>query len=231
MIRYLTYLYYLFYRPKIFFPRKSYSLFGEDIFLSKYFKKKKKGFYVDVGCYHPLSGNNTYLLYKKGWNGMNFDISQLSIELFNFYRKKDNNIWCGISNKKGSKKIFYRKKINMLNTLNKDIAKKHFRNGFNTGIVKVNTLNYFLRKFYKSNKKIDLLKIDVEGEELNVLKSIDFKHYKPSLISIEIHNQDSMYLDNSYYFKKNKIYKFLTLKNYKLIWKKKYSFIFKGKIN
>ena len=119
----------------------------------------------------------------------------------------------------------------MLNTLNKDIAKKHFRNGFNTGIVKVNTLNYFLRKFYKSNKKIDLLKIDVEGEELNVLKSIDFKHYKPSLISIEIHNQDSMYLDNSYYFKKNKIYKFLILKNYKLIWKKKYSFIFKGKIN
>ena len=95
---------------------------------------------------------------------MNFDISQLSIELFNFYRKKDNNIWCGISNKKCSKKIFYRKKINMLNTLNKDIAKKHFRNGFNTGIVKVNTLNYFLRKFYKSNKKIDLLKIDVEGE-------------------------------------------------------------------
>ena len=157
---------------------------------------------------------------------MNFDISELSIELFNFYRKKDNNIWCGISNKKGSKKIFYRKKINMLNTLNKDIAKKHFRNGFNTGIVKVNTLNYFLRKFYKSNKKIDLLKIDVEGEELNVLKSIDFKHYKPSLISIEIHNQNSMYLDNSYYFKKNKIYKFLTLKNYKLIWKKKIFFYF-----
>tara|TARA_B100000029_G_scaffold40876_1_gene38075 strand:+ start:1507 stop:2202 length:696 start_codon:yes stop_codon:yes gene_type:complete len=231
MIRYLTYLYYLFYRPKIFFPKRSYSLFGEDIFLNKYFKKKKKGFYIDVGCYHPLSGNNTYLLYKKGWKGMNFDISKLSIDLFNFYRKKDINIWCGISNKKGSKKIFYRKKINMLNTLNKDIAKKHFRNGFNIGIVKVNTLNYFLKKFYKASKKIDLLKIDVEGEELKVLHSVDFKHYKPSLISIEIHNQKSMYQDNSYYFKTNKIYKFLIQKNYKLIWKKKYSFIFKRKIN
>ena len=60
--------------------------------------------------------------------GLNFDISQFSIELFKFFRKKDKNIWCGISNKKGKKKIFYRKKINMLNTLNKDMAKIHFKN-------------------------------------------------------------------------------------------------------
>ena len=62
---------------------------------------------------------------------MNFDISKLSIDLFNFLREKDRNIWCGISNKNGSKKIFYRKKLNMLNTLNEKIAKIHFRNGFN----------------------------------------------------------------------------------------------------
>ena len=111
MVKYLRYIYYLFYRPKIFFPKKSYSLLGEDIFLNKYFNNKKKGFYIDVGCYHPISGSNTYLLYKKGWRGMNFDISKLSIDLFNFLREKDRNIWCGISNKNGSKKIFYRKKI------------------------------------------------------------------------------------------------------------------------
>ena len=229
MIKYLRYFYYLFYRPKIFFTKKSYSLLGEDIFLKKYFLKQKKGFYVDVGCYHPISGNNTYLLYKKGWNGINFDISEFSIELFNFYRKKDKNIFCGISNKKGSKKVFYRKKINMLNTLNKQIAKIHFRKGYDTKIVKVNTLNYFLKKFYNNKKKIDLLKIDVEGEELNVLKSINLNSHQPRLISIEIHNQYSMYEDNSDYFKKNRIYKFLISKKYKMVWKNQYSFIFKRK--
>ena len=231
MIKYLRYFYYLFYRPKIFFSKKSYSLLGEDIFLNNYFKNQKKGFYVDVGCYHPLSGNNTHLLYKKGWNGINFDISQFSIELFNFYRKKDKNIWSGISNKKGTKKIYYRKKINMLNTLDKNIAKIHFKNGFNTGIVNVNTLNYFLKKFYKLKKNIDLLKIDVEGEELNVLRSINFKKYKPKIISVEIHNQNLIYKDDKVYFKKNRIYKFLINKNYKIIWKNKYSFIFKKKIS
>ena len=78
MIKYIKYYYYLYYRSKIFFPKKSYSLLGEDIFLKKYFKNKSVGFYIDVGCCHPVSGNNTYLLYKKGWNGINFDISKYS---------------------------------------------------------------------------------------------------------------------------------------------------------
>ena len=231
MIKYLNILYYLFYRPKIFFPKKSYSTFGEDIFLQKFFKRQKKGFYIDIGCYHPLLGNNTYLLYKKGWHGLNFDVSEKTIELFDFFRKKDKNICCGITNKKGFKKLFFKKKLNMLNTLNKDVAKIHFLKGFSSRIIKVNTLNYFLKKFYGNKKKIDLLKIDTEGEELNILKSIDFKVYRPRLISIEIHNQKEMYKDDSQYFKSNKIYKFLVSKNYSLIWKNYYSFIFKRRIS
>ena len=75
MIKYIQLLYYSFYRPKIFFPKKTYSLFKEDLFIQKYFKDKNKGFYIDVGSYHPLEGNNTQILYKKGWSGMNFDIN------------------------------------------------------------------------------------------------------------------------------------------------------------
>ena len=82
----------MYYRPKIFFPKKTYSMFGEDLIVKDFFKKKKKGFYVDVGCYHPLEGSNTYLLYKRGWNGINLDINTLSIELFNVARKEDLNV-------------------------------------------------------------------------------------------------------------------------------------------
>ena len=72
----------MFYRPKIFFPKKSYSMLGEDLFVKKFFKNKKKGFYIDVGCYHPIDGNNTYLLYKKGWEGINIDLNKTSIDLY-----------------------------------------------------------------------------------------------------------------------------------------------------
>ena len=125
MFKYLKIIYYLFYRPKIFFPKKKYSMHDEDVFIEKYFSLKEKGFYVDVGCYHPLEGNNTHLLYKKGWNGMNIDISELSISLFNFARKNDINIFSGVSNKEEKLRMFYRKEINMLNTFDEKIAKVH----------------------------------------------------------------------------------------------------------
>ena len=229
MLKYLKLLYYLFYRSKIFFPKKSYSLFQEDLFIQNYFKNKSKGFYIDVGCYHPLDGNNTNLLHKKGWNGINLDINFYSIELFNFLRKKDVNIHSGISKKKDELTMYYRKEINMLNTLDEKIAKIHFRNGFKKKNVQVNTLNFFISRYFKKLKKIDFLNIDVEGVELNVLKSLNFKQYKPQLICVEIHNSKNMYDTNYDYLKANDIYKYLINKKYKIIWKKKYSFIFEKK--
>ena len=229
MLKYLKFLYFIFYRTKIFFPKKSYSLFQEDLFIKNYFKNKSKGFYIDVGCYHPLEGNNTHLLHAKGWKGINFDINFYSIELFKFLRKKDTNIHSGISHKKEKLAMYYRKEINMLNTLDKKIAKIHFRNGFKKRNVQVNTLNYFISKYFKKLEKIDFLNIDVEGVELNVLKSLNFKQYKPQLVCIEIHNSKNMYDTNYDYLKSNSIYKYLINKKYKVVWKKKYSFIFERK--
>jgi len=193
VFKYLKLLYYLFYRPKIFFPKKNYSLLGEDRFIEKYFRNKPKGFYIDAGCYHPLDGNNTHVLYRKGWNGINLDINFYSIELFNFLRKKDVNIHSGVSNKKNRLTMYYRKEINMLNTLDEKMAKIHFRNGYKKKNIQVNTLNFFISKHFKKLKKIDFINIDVEGAELDVLKSLNFKHYKPQLICIEIHNTKKLY--------------------------------------
>ena len=229
MLKYLKLLYYLFYRPKIFFPKKSYSMFGEDLFIQNYFKNKPKGFYIDVGCYHPLDGNNTHLLYKNGWSGINFDINYYSVKLFDFLRKRDLNIHSGISHKKGMLTMYYRKEINMLNTLDEKIAKIHFRNGYKKRNVRVNNLDFFISKNFKKQKKIDFLNIDVEGAELNVLKSLNFKNHKPQLICVEIHNTKKMYDTNYNYLKSNNIYKYLINKKYKVIWKNKYSFIFERK--
>ena len=102
MINILKKIYYLYYRPKIFFPKSSYSMHGEDIFISDILKHKYEGFYVDVGCYHPFEGNNTYLLYKKNWRGINIDVNPFSIELFNEARNKDININLAVSDKKVS---------------------------------------------------------------------------------------------------------------------------------
>jgi FkbM family methyltransferase len=206
-------------------------MFGEDLFIQDYFKNQSKGFYVDVGCYHPLDGNNTQLLYKNGWSGINFDINQYSIKLFNFLRKRDLNIHSGISRKKSKLTMYYRKEINMLNTLDEKIAKIHFRNGYKKKNIQVNTLNSFISKKFNKLNKIDFINIDVEGYELDALKSLNFSTYKPQLICIEIHNTKKMYDTNYKYLKSNDVYNYLINKKYKVIWKNKYSFIFERKNN
>ena len=223
----IKFFYYMYYRPKIFLPKKTYSMYGEDIIIERFFKNKKKGFYVDIGCYHPLEGSNTYLLFKKGWNGINADVNSLSIELFNRAREKDHNVNLAVSNNKQKLKIYFRKKINMLNTSSKKLAKIHFRNGFQERVINACPLNEIIKKSKFNSKKIDFLNIDVEGKELNVLESLNFSKYKPKLICIEIHNHEKMYDNNYDYLKRNSVYKFLIRKGYKVIWKNGFSFIFK----
>ena len=222
----LKYFYYMYYRPKIFFPKKTYSMYGEDLVIKEFFKNKSLGYYVDVGCYHPIDGNNTYLLFKKGWKGINIDINKLSIELFQKARKNDLNIKTAISNKSTKIKLYYRKKMNMLNTTDKKFASSSFKKGYSTTVVRSNSLNSILENSKYRNKKIDFLNLDIEGNELKALKSLNFKKYKPKLICVEIHNQ-KMSKDENKYHTKNPIYKFLHSRGYRLIWKNGFSFILK----
>ena len=218
----------MYFRPKIFFPKKSYSMLGEDLVVNNFFKNKTNGTYVDVGCYHPIDGNNTHLLFRKGWNGINIDLNKISIDLFNIARKNDENFRVAVSNKSKKIKFYYRKKINMLNTINKKFANNSFKKGYRIDYIQARTLSSILKESKLRNKKIDFLNIDIEGNEINALKTLDFKIYRPKLICVEIHNFNSNRLKKGN-FKDHRIYKFLKQKGYKHMWKNEFSFIFKDK--
>ena len=68
-------------KNNFFFKRKTYAMEGEDLEIVKILKNIENGFYVDAGGFHPLDRNNTYLLYKKKWRGINIDLSEFSIDL------------------------------------------------------------------------------------------------------------------------------------------------------
>ena len=114
-------------KNNFFFKKKSYSMDQEDLIIKEYFKEKNKGFYVDVGCYHPLQRNNTMLLYQKGWRGINIDISYFSIKLFKFLRPDDFNLNTAVSNKEGDVNMFYQKKLSQLSTIKENQAQNAFQ--------------------------------------------------------------------------------------------------------
>jgi hypothetical protein len=55
-----------------------YSFEQQDEFIINIFDQKQNGFFLDVGCSHPVLGSNTYALEKQfGWNGYCFDMDML----------------------------------------------------------------------------------------------------------------------------------------------------------
>jgi FkbM family methyltransferase len=202
------------------------SQFGEDKKILKLFKNKRKGIYLDLGCFHPIRQNNTYLLHKLGWKGINIDLNPLAIDLFNIARPNDINICSAISGKKGTKNLFFDHELSSLNTINKNhtlFLKKAFgKTNLKKRKIKTNTLNNILKKH--NIKKIDFMNIDIEGNELEVLKTLNLKKIEIKVICIEIVNYQ-IYSKNIM-INKNKIFNILKKNNYSLKFKTFVNYIF-----
>ena len=168
------------------FLKFHYSQFGEDIILKELLKSSiSDGFFVDVGCYHPKKYSNTYMLYRKGWRGLNIDLEEDKISLFNMIRPSDYNILCPISDKKEKVTLFRYGKFGLGSTIDKDYAEKTSEVLFDHQAVETKTLNEIISESPYSNKQIDVLSIDVEGMDFRVLNSLDLKTYRPKIIIIE----------------------------------------------
>tara|TARA_B100001057_G_scaffold116241_1_gene114775 strand:- start:1235 stop:1930 length:696 start_codon:yes stop_codon:yes gene_type:complete len=204
-------------KKKFYSQKQSYSFGGCDLLIDYIFKFKKNGFYLDVGCQHPVSNNNTYLLNKRGWNGMNIDLDQKNIRLFNLERPKDINICKCISSENTDKDLFFFHSGSPINSLEKKTVKN--KSNFSLKKIRTFTLNSILKDYDIRN--IDYFNLDVEGHELDVLKNFDIKLYKPKVVSVEFIDYQMKKLE----FKNNNINRVIESDIYKYFISNDYYFI------
>ena len=205
------YLIYLATKYNYFLKKNSYSQFGEDLVISSFFGQFI-GTYVDIGCYHPIKYSNTALLHKKGWKGINIDLNETSTALFNACRKNDLNLTACLSDKEEEVEVFLDSEFSALNSIypeNKKIF--DFKNS-----KKIKLKTKIFSQLIKDN--FDFLNIDCEGNDLKILKTIDFKLYTPQIINIEVSENN-----------KKEIYSYLNSSGYELFEIKHLSHIFKKK--
>jgi len=205
------YLIYFYFKFNFFTKKESYSQFGEDIIINKYFKSFI-GTYVDIGCYHPIKYSNTALFYKKGWNGTNIDLNQTSINLFNFSRLRDKNILACLSNKEEWVDVYLDNEFSALNSTNKENIKNFKIKNFKKNRIKTKIFSKIIRQ------KFDFLNIDCEGNDYKILKTINLKKFKPKLICVEVSKES-----------KKLIYNYLNSNNYEILTVRSLSHIFKYK--
>ena len=199
--------------------KKSFSQGSMDLILNIIFRDQRSGVYVDVGCQHPIKNNNTFLLYKRGWSGINIDLDRVNIDLFNYHRPRDFNFNSAISDKKEEVDLFYYHQKSPINTLDKEVSNKQPAKLEKTLKIKTETLTDIIEK--TTIKNIDILSIDVEGYELKVLKGLNFEKFKPKLIIAEFLDLTATKWEIPYNNLDNvvnsEIYRYMISKNYKLV--------------
>ena len=181
---FLYILYVLYIKHKTFFSKKTYSEWGEDLFILKYFKNLDKGFYVDIGCYHPIKESQTAFLYKHEWRGVNLDISKQSIGMFKIFRSRDLNLNLGLSTKSGKQYAYFEGDISTVSSLDKNYLKKIGRKNKKKKSINVITLKK-LRQKYKL-KEINFLKLDCESMDESIIMQANLKDLDCNFLSIEL---------------------------------------------
>ena len=178
-----------------FSTNRTYSIEAEDLLAERLVYKligkpeSETGVYVDIGAYDPLRASNTHLLYKRGWHGLNVEPNPDQIQRFLDLRPRDKTINIGISEMEGS--LLYTKfKEPLLNGfLEPKWVECHVRMGaeiVSQQQIPVAPASKIIAE-QLPDTHVDLLDIDVELLEMEVLRSLDFDSFRPSVIVIELH--------------------------------------------
>lgn len=174
------------------FSRRDYSQHGEDVFVREYFKDLKNGFFVDIGASHPFRISNTFSLYRMGWNGVAVDPIPAFKLLYKLWRPRDKFLNLGVAPTSGVLKYF-ELIPSVLSSFDADyvgvLVKNRRAEILKTYDVNVITINQLFED-YIGSRKIDFLTIDVESLDLQILQSLDFRRFRPSLICVEFNNND-----------------------------------------
>jgi FkbM family methyltransferase len=187
---------------------------SEDLILTRMFDRRTTGFYVDVGAHHPFRFSNTYLLYRRGWRGINIDAMPGAMDAFRRWRPEDVNLECLVSSDTAPR-IFFQYDEPALNTVSEDLVRKreveapHYRL---VGQVRLEArrLADILADYVPPGRDIDILNVDVEGHDLDVLASNDWQRFRPKVIVAELIGTDFAEMEAS------PLYRFLADRGYRL---------------
>lgn len=165
----------------------SYSQQGEDLAILKYFGRRWGGTYVDIGAFHPVKYSNTLSFHKMGWTGINVEPNPDNFKLFEQLRSKDINLNVAVG-RSNEKLKYYSFNNAAVNTFNVENAKQWAAQpGFkilSEFDVEIVPLSEILKKNL-NGRAIDFMSIDVEGMDLEVLKSNDWSLFRPRMILVE----------------------------------------------
>ena len=164
--------------------RFTYAQHGEDI-IAEALLPEARGFYVEVGAFHPVQISNTYLFYRKGWRGIAIDPNPAVPELFHRTRPRDLVVECAVGEDEGVRILDMTKAGESHHLRGAGVASQASQQPVCSIRVDCRRLESILKDHLPAGQTIDFLSIDAEGHDLSVLRSNDWQKYRPRLIAVE----------------------------------------------
>lgn len=173
--------------------RVSFAQMAEDVVLWRALGHRQPGFYVDVGAHHPVGCSVTKVFYTAGWRGINIEPIAPLLGLFDEDRPRDINLAVGVSEEPGQLDFFDVEADQQRSTFDAALADMYRAEGRSviTRTVPVIPLNQIFEEHVTG--EVDFLKIDAEGHEESVIKSLDWATWRPHIVLAEgaLHRADS----------------------------------------
>jgi FkbM family methyltransferase len=169
----------------------SYAQIGEDLVIKHMLNRQKVigPSYLDIGAYHPIHNNNTYLLYRSGGRGVLVEPNPALAALLRKERPNDVVVEAGVGTSSAREADYYViKGDGQLNTFSKKqadaLVKKHGEKIIERVIKRpLVTVGEILKKHFEASP--DVVSIDVEGMDLAILETFDFDKYRPRVFCVE----------------------------------------------
>jgi len=197
---------------------KYHSQVGQDKYVhEQYFRNMKGGVFVDIGAHDGVTINNTYFFEKeRNWNGMCIEPipymykrlrqnrSCVCVEGAIAKEHKKASFLCFENNEflSGLKDAYDPRHLKRIESREKDTQSPY--HGTSRYIeVQCYTLNELLAKHHFSH--VNFLSIDTEGNEFDILQSIDFSKYTIDVVVVEDNYQDKRFIP----FMESKGFKFV----------------------
>lgn len=148
--------------------------------------------YLDIGGNYPISDNNTFFLYAQGYNGVIVEPNPVLFSEYSRVRPRDIGLNIGIhcaSDNVDTLPFYNFKEVHGLSSFDKTAAEhvlKHMPDIKTYEVIqtKIKSINNVIDECF-GGKAPTLISIDCEGLDFEILKSMDFKRFRPVFVCAE----------------------------------------------